>query len=103
MAEASAKMHLRESVRADDVDLAVSLVIGAFLGAQKLSVKRGLERSFQKYTRLALNHEELLAFLLRQMIRERVQRYQAYHYEHPSIVTVKVIELNARVSDRICS
>lgn len=44
MAEASAKMHLREYVRADDVDLAISVAIGSFLSAQKLSVKRTLER-----------------------------------------------------------
>jgi DNA replicative helicase MCM subunit Mcm2 (Cdc46/Mcm family) len=44
MAEASAKMHLREYVRADDVDLAISVAVGSFLSAQKLSVKRTLER-----------------------------------------------------------
>jgi len=44
MAEASAKMHLREYVRTDDVDLAISVAIGSFVSAQKLSVKRSLER-----------------------------------------------------------
>jgi DNA replicative helicase MCM subunit Mcm2 (Cdc46/Mcm family) len=44
MAEASAKMHLREYVRADDVDLAISVAVGSFLSAQKLSVRRSLER-----------------------------------------------------------
>jgi DNA replicative helicase MCM subunit Mcm2 (Cdc46/Mcm family) len=29
-AEASAKMHLREYVRADDVDLAISVAVGSF-------------------------------------------------------------------------
>ena len=44
MAEASAKMHLREYVRTDDVDLAISVAVGSFVSAQKLSVKRSLER-----------------------------------------------------------
>jgi DNA replicative helicase MCM subunit Mcm2 (Cdc46/Mcm family) len=44
MAEASAKMHLREYVRVDDVDLAISVAVGSFLSAQKLSVRRSLER-----------------------------------------------------------
>lgn len=44
MAEASAKMHLREYVRRDDVDLAISVTIGSFVSAQKLSIKKSLER-----------------------------------------------------------
>lgn len=44
MAEASAKMHLREYVRADDIDLAISVMVGSFVSAQKTSVKRTLER-----------------------------------------------------------
>ena len=44
MAEASAKMHLREYVRADDIDLAISVAVGSVVSAQKMSVKRSLER-----------------------------------------------------------
>jgi len=44
MAEASAKMHLREYVRADDIDLAISVTVGSFVNAQKMSIKKTLER-----------------------------------------------------------
>ena len=44
LAEASAKMHLREFVRADDVNLAIKVVIGSFVSAQKTSIKKSLER-----------------------------------------------------------
>lgn len=44
MAEASAKMHLREYVRADDIDLAISVAVGSFVSAQKQSIKKQLER-----------------------------------------------------------
>lgn len=44
MAEASAKMSLREYVRADDVDLAISVSVASFVGAQKGSARRKLER-----------------------------------------------------------
>ena len=44
MAEASAKMHLRTSVRSDDIDLAIQVTIGSFVSAQKLSIKKQLER-----------------------------------------------------------
>lgn len=44
MSEASAKMALRESVRADDIDLAISVAVGSFVNAQKMSIKKTLER-----------------------------------------------------------
>lgn len=44
MAEASAKMHLREYVRADDIDLAIQVTVGSFVNAQKISIKKTLER-----------------------------------------------------------
>lgn len=47
MSEASAKMHLREYVRSDDVDLAISVTVGSFVSAQKMSIKKTLERVCQ--------------------------------------------------------
>ena len=44
MAEASARMSLREYVRADDVDLAISVAIESFVNAQKMSIKKTLQR-----------------------------------------------------------
>lgn len=44
MAEASAKMCLREYVRTDDIDLAISVAVGSFVSAQKLTIKKTLER-----------------------------------------------------------
>lgn len=44
MAEASAKMALREYVRPDDIDLAIEVAIGSFVSAQKLSIKKTLQR-----------------------------------------------------------
>lgn len=47
MAEASAKMHLREYVRSDDIDLAIQVMVGSFVSAQKSSIKKHLERGFR--------------------------------------------------------
>lgn len=44
MAEASAKMALREYVRPDDIDLAIEVAIGSFVNAQKTSIKKTLQR-----------------------------------------------------------
>lgn len=49
-AEAFAKMRLAEYVSNQDVDRAIRVSVKSFIGAQKSSVKRDLERGFLKYT-----------------------------------------------------
>jgi DNA replication licensing factor MCM2 len=49
MSEAHAKMHLREYVRSDDVDLAIQVTLDSFISAQKYSVMKSLRKvSIQK-------------------------------------------------------
>lgn len=98
MAEASAKMHLREYVRADDVDLAIQVAVGSFVSAQKTSIRKSLERGFRKYLSHAKDHEELLAFLLGQLIKERVRMHQLKKREQPDKISINVSELDERVS-----
>lgn len=98
MAEASAKMHLREYVRADDVDLAIQVAVGSFVSAQKTSIRKSLERGFRKYLSHAKDHEELLAFLLGQLIKERVRMHQLKKREQPDRISINVSELDERVS-----
>ncbi|KAI0745092.1 MCM-domain-containing protein [Earliella scabrosa] len=99
MAEASAKMALREYVRADDIDLAISVAVGSFVSAQKMSIKKTLERGFRKYLTQARDHEELLAFLLGQIVKEKARFYQLQHYQQPESITVKVSELDERAKE----
>jgi DNA replication licensing factor MCM2 len=44
MAEASARMSLREYVRGDDIDLAITVAVESFVNAQKMSIKKTLQR-----------------------------------------------------------
>lgn len=44
MAEASAKMSLREYVRSDDIDIAIEVAVNSFVSAQKMSIKKTLQR-----------------------------------------------------------
>ncbi|CDO72806.1 hypothetical protein BN946_scf184994.g59 [Trametes cinnabarina] len=99
MAEASAKMALREYVRADDIDLAISVTIGSFVNAQKMSIKKTLERGFRKYLTQARDHEELLAFLLGQIVKEKARFYQLQKHSQPDSITVKVSELDERAKE----
>lgn len=99
MAEASAKMALREYVRADDIDLAISVAVGSFVSAQKMSIKKTLERGFRKYLTQARDHEELLSFLLGQIVKEKVRLFQVQRHQQPDAVTVKVSELDERAKE----
>lgn len=120
MSEASAKMALREYVRADDINMAISVTIGSFVNAQKISIKKALERVyrfriwlpsrqltlsslqvFRKYLTQARDHEEFLAFILGQIVKEKARFYQLQRYQQPDKVSVKVSELDERVSRRI--
>ncbi|ORY32125.1 DNA replication licensing factor cdc19 [Naematelia encephala] len=99
MAEASAKMHLREYVRGDDIDLAIGVMVGSFVSAQKVSVKKTLERGFRKYVHQATDHEELLSFLLGQLVKEKVQLYRHQRGTNPERVQVGLKQLETRAKD----
>ncbi|KIK44635.1 hypothetical protein CY34DRAFT_611832 [Suillus luteus UH-Slu-Lm8-n1] len=99
MAEASAKMSLREYVRADDIDMAISVAVGSFVSTQKMSIKKTLERGFRKYLTQSRDYEELLAFLLGQIVKEKARFHQLQRHEQPELITVKLSELDERAKE----
>ncbi|KJA29045.1 hypothetical protein HYPSUDRAFT_634812 [Hypholoma sublateritium FD-334 SS-4] len=99
MAEASAKMALREYVRADDIDLAIEVAVGSFVSAQKLSIKKTLQRGFRKYLTQSKDHEELLSFLLGNLVKLKVREFQLRHHTQPEKVVVKLSELEDKAKD----
>lgn len=70
MAEAHARMHLRDHVRADDIDLAIRVALESFIQSQKYSVMNHLRKAFSKYVAYRRDHHELLAFLLQELARD---------------------------------
>lgn len=99
MAEASAKMHLREFVRADDIDLAINVTVGSFVNAQKMSVKKTLSRGFRKYVHQTNDSNELIAFLLGQIVKEKAQLHHNRYGGHPASISVLVTQLEARAKE----
>ncbi|KAI0047520.1 MCM-domain-containing protein [Auriscalpium vulgare] len=99
MAEASAKMALREYVRADDIDMSISVAVESFVNAQKTSIKKTLQRGFRKYLTQARDHEELLAFLLGQIVKDKARFFQLQRHQQPELITVKVSELDERAKE----
>lgn len=124
MAEASAKMHLREYVRSDDIDLAIQVMVGSFVSAQKSSIKKQLQRGFRsvdflarplpprprrpradshlansKYLRVAKDNDEVLAFLLGNLVKDRVRYLTVKNDAQPDTVSIRVEELARKAAE----
>lgn len=56
-----------------------------------------IDQGFRKYLTQARDHEELLAFLLGQVVKEKARFYQLQRYQQPDKILVKVSELDERV------
>ena len=74
MAEANARMHLREFVNDDDVDVAISVMLQSFIQSQKFSVARIIQKKFINYIKFREENTVLLKQLLDRLIKEKVIR-----------------------------
>lgn len=101
MAEAHARIHLRDYVRADDIDLAIRVMLESFIQSQKYSVMTHLKRAFAKYITHRREHGELLAFALQELITEKI-RFLETRYEEgrmPAQVEVEMTDFEARARE----
>ena len=70
IAEAHAKMHLREFVSEDDVNMAMRVMLESFIDTQKYSVMKTMKRNFARYLSYKRDNNELLLFILRGLANE---------------------------------
>jgi len=99
MSEAHAKMHLREYVRSDDVDIAIQVTLDSFISAQKYSVMKSLRKRFAKYINSSRDNDELLLLVLENVASEKRKMYQFRHRMLPKEVQVDVEDLDSRARD----
>uniref|UniRef100_A0A8C5PQY1 DNA replication licensing factor MCM2 n=1 Tax=Leptobrachium leishanense TaxID=445787 RepID=A0A8C5PQY1_9ANUR len=79
MAEAHARMHLRDYVVEDDVNMAIRVMLESFIDTQKFSVMRSMRKTFARYLAFRRDNNELLLFILKQLVAEQVS-YQRNRY-----------------------
>jgi len=72
ISEAHARMHLREYVNESDVNMAIRVVIESFIDTQKFSVTKTMRKNFAKYLTYRRDHNELLLFLLKQLVNDQL-------------------------------
>jgi len=68
MAEASARLHLRDQVSDEDVDIAIRTLLQSFIATQKQSVANSLTQHFQSYLHYKQDNIEILLHLLNKEI-----------------------------------
>jgi DNA replication licensing factor MCM2 len=106
MAEAHAKIHLRDYVRDDDVNASINMMLESFVMAQKFSVRRQLRRSFSKYISSGEDRVHLLLHILQDMMRNEAMyqtiRMRQRGEEKASLgnLEVTIEEFESRARDR---
>ncbi|CAH1782811.1 unnamed protein product [Owenia fusiformis] len=75
MAEAHAKMHLRDYVREDDVNMAIRIMLESFVDTQKYSIMRSMRKNFSRYLSFKKDNNELLLFILKNLAQDQM----SYH------------------------
>lgn len=71
MSEAHAKIHLRDYVRADDIDQAINMLLESFLQSQKASVARQLRKKFEPYLTKRTDSNQLLLHIVSNLAKEK--------------------------------
>nr|ABK92925.1 unknown [Populus trichocarpa] len=75
MSEAHARMHLRQHVTEEDVDMAISVLLNSFISTQKYGVQRALQESFRKYITYKMDYNRMLLNLLQEIV-NRALRFE---------------------------
>ena len=85
IAEASAKMQLREIVRSDDIDFAIQIILESFLQSQKYSIANNLKKKFAHYLSNKNDYFQLLLSVLNKLSKEQFQ-YLKYFEKKMEVV-----------------
>jgi len=72
LSEARAKLHLREYVRDDDIDMAIRVMLESFIDTQKQSVQTSLKRHFKNYLTYQKESTELLIHILENEVKDEL-------------------------------
>jgi len=93
LAEAHSKLHLREYVREDDINIAIRVMLESFIDTQKFSVMKNMRQTFSKYLAYKKDNNELLLFILKQLAKDQMVYSRSRHGGDMQTVEVPEEEL----------
>ncbi|XP_073307306.1 DNA replication licensing factor MCM2 [Primulina huaijiensis] len=102
MSEAHARMHLRQHVIQEDVDMAIRVLLESFISTQKFGVQKALEKSFRGYMVFKRDFNGVVLHLLRELVKDALQFEEIMSGSAAkfSYIDVKVVELQSKALDR---
>lgn len=101
MSEAHARMHLRNYVAEEDVDMAIRVLLDSFISTQKYGVQKALQKSFKKYITYKKDYNELLLHLLRGLVKDILRLEELMSGTRPRLnqVEIKVEDLRTKAQE----
>ncbi|KAL1550544.1 DNA helicase [Salvia divinorum] len=101
MSEAHARMHLRNHVIQEDVDMAIRVLLDSFISTQKFGVQKALQKNFTKYMIFKKDSNGIVLHLLRGLVEDTLQLEEIVtgSTSNLSHVDVKVEELQSKALD----
>merc|ERR1719153_2110717 len=96
IAEAHAKMHLREFVSEDDVNMAMRVMLESFIDTQKFSVMKNMKKNFTRYLSYKRDNNELLLFILRGLASETATYMKNRYGTEQEVVEVSEKDLSEK-------
>lgn len=101
MSEAHARMHLRNYVAEEDVDMAIRVLLDSFISTQKYGVQKALQKSFKKYITYKKDYNELLLHLLRGLVKDVLRLEELMSGTRPRLnqVEIKVEDLRNKAQE----
>lgn len=98
IAESFAKMHLRETVVTEDINMAIQITLESFLQSQKFTIARGMRKKLAGYLILKNEHDQLLLNTLAKMAREQ---FQYLKYVNPNFdEEISTLKINKSAFER---
>jgi len=98
MAEAHARMHLREFVRSEDVDFGIKVMLESFVSAQKMSVAKALHKRFLRYIQQPRDATKVLYQTLCLLAKEKMMMQQWLQHNLDT-VCIPLQEFTSRVPE----
>ncbi|TYJ16721.1 hypothetical protein E1A91_A09G002600v1 [Gossypium mustelinum] len=101
MSEAHARMHLRQHVTEEDVDMAIRVLLESFISTQKFGVQKALRKSFRQYITFKKDYDGLLLVLLRELVNNAVRFEEILSGSTSGLthVDVKMADLQAKAEE----
>jgi len=99
MAEANARLHLRDKVNDEDVDIAIRTLLQSFIATQKQAVANSLSHHFQSYLNFKRDNIEILLHLLQKEVRDANHLIIRHKKVDIKVDTLQKKALDYKISD----